>query len=881
MRWSLAAALLAALLTGCAELPDIVADGVCGNGVVEPATGEDCEPGIGVGATYACGEAETSLACRLTCLDSEQPCPPGWGCSVDGICQAPSGDFTARRTVTGLAGEIAVGDLDGDGHPDLVNVAEPFMIVAFGDGEGGFPTLVTVPIDSAPEAPVLANIEPARGDEAPTDDVIVYAGSRVNVYRGRADQELDPVAVPEGLLPDTIDDAVVIGMRGGDSARREIAVLLTRSGTTADLLLPASSPDGSTLQFAPDDASAVQVPDDSAFPQRVAVADIDQDAAMPLDEVAWGVVGSSTIYLDGVACQFDEMPVRLDGCAITRRAEVDLGAPLGEAGTLLGDVDGDDVLDLVADAGDGRVAVALGTATDGVFEGFAAPRIIPLPQRMAPGPMMNTSAPLALADLGLGYAELITAQGSYVFRFDGPGPPVSPGSLRALDRPVSDAIAADFNQDGAADILIRSGESALLFLNAGDGAFNPIELQTNGGLIDMRVGDFDGDLELDVLAITRDGLEVGFADGTGIPRTFIAVAEEEDGYLALDVVRLSDRDGDSTDDVVALRGGDTGIQLIALRGSGVRRLSAPLTTPYQLNAITVLGREGRVAQVVAAAETDVGQRFLVVDDEHLGYGPFDVDYPVPVYEACGNNRGATILIPIDSDGDGDEEAVVVPTTGAAGQPIQSWIPYVVSNFEANCDPSEEDCTARVADCVALEPVAFGGEPVSAPDEVLVSDLDGDGHADLLVTHHGQPPAPDGTGGDDTRDAIAIWWGSASGLGPTPSVFESEFISEEFNGPIGAIELDGTLGLELIVAGREGAYALDVTDRTIGVEPDEPLDIPGVEWGEVRSIHVSDLDLDGVLDLVLGSDERVAVVTQLACTAQETNEGECQRTVPAP
>lgn len=867
-------------LVGCTNLPDIFADGVCGNGIIEPTAGEDCEPEIGIGAVYACGDPDTSVACRLTCLDAESACPPGWGCAYDGICRVPAGEFGDRRTISGLAGEIAVGDLDGDERADLVNVAEPFMTVAFGDGDGDFETFVTVPIDSAPEPPVLANIEPVRDDEAITDDVIVYSGSRVNVYRGRADQELDPVAVPEGLLPGTIDEAVVLGLRGGDPAGREVALLLTRSGETVDVYLPSTSNDG-TLDFDPAEGRSVTVPEDSRFPTRTATADLDPGAADALDEVAWGVVGGSTVYIESIDCAYSQMPTGLIGCTLESRGEVELGAALGEAGTFFGDIDGDGVLDLVADLGDQRFAVALGTAVDGAFAGFGDVRRVRLEAMPAAGPLMTEVAPLAVADLGRGRAEIITSQGSFQVMLGQPEPSTRQGYMRPFNRPVGDALAVDFNQDGMNDVLVRSGEGAVLFINAGNGAFNSIELQTNGGLIDMRVGDFDGDLELDLLAITRDGLEVGFADGTGIPRTFVAVAEEEDGYVALDVVRLSDRDGDSTDDVVALRTGDIGLQLIVLRGSGVRRLSAPLSTPYSIVSLTVLARRDRVALVVAAAQTEQGPRFLVVDEEHLDYGPFDDDYPVPVYDACGITRSATILVPIDSDGDGDDEAVVVPTSGMGSEGRASWTPYVVRNLEAMCDDEREDCTARQTDCVALEPVDFGGEAISTPDEVLVGDFDGDGHADLLITHHGQPAQPDGDGGDDTRDALAIWWGSATGLDPTPAVFESDFISDEFNGPIGVTELDGTLGAELIVAGRDGAYALDIDGRTVDVDPDEPLDIPGVEWGEVRSIHVTDLDLDGVPDLVLGSAERVVVVLQFECTAQDANEDLCQRPVPDP
>src|SRR5262245_52738029 len=56
----------------------------CGNGIVEPGAGEDCEPVGGAG----CGEVGSGAgACRLLC--TEQSCPEGYRCGLDAICRRP------------------------------------------------------------------------------------------------------------------------------------------------------------------------------------------------------------------------------------------------------------------------------------------------------------------------------------------------------------------------------------------------------------------------------------------------------------------------------------------------------------------------------------------------------------------------------------------------------------------------------------------------------------------------------------------------------------------------------------------------------------------------------------------------------------------------
>lgn len=103
-------------LGGCADL-NPRATQICGNGIVEPSAGEDCDGGescIAPGAANQC----------LWACEEGTPCPDGFGCGVDGACLAPSTQFE-RGPIVGDAATVWVkaADMDGDGRDDLVHLA--------------------------------------------------------------------------------------------------------------------------------------------------------------------------------------------------------------------------------------------------------------------------------------------------------------------------------------------------------------------------------------------------------------------------------------------------------------------------------------------------------------------------------------------------------------------------------------------------------------------------------------------------------------------------------------------------------------------------------------------------------------------------------------
>lgn len=114
----------AILACGCPSLDDIPL-GECGNGVVEPDAGEECdaapeaETSRREGGRYCAGPNEVA-ACHWL-WDDVTCCPDHFGAGLDGVCRAPSGEF--ETTPFFRIDEPALGfsnvDVDADGYRDL------------------------------------------------------------------------------------------------------------------------------------------------------------------------------------------------------------------------------------------------------------------------------------------------------------------------------------------------------------------------------------------------------------------------------------------------------------------------------------------------------------------------------------------------------------------------------------------------------------------------------------------------------------------------------------------------------------------------------------------------------------------------------------------
>ncbi|MEM7152475.1 MAG: VCBS repeat-containing protein [Myxococcota bacterium] len=116
------------VLLGC-QVADQPTLAECGNGIVEPSAGEDCEP---LQDPAACGAAGSGAsACRFIC--TAQSCPSGFRCGNDAICRQPCLGFEGEPACNpfevlsedvseAAIAQVSVVDVVGDARPEIIAV---------------------------------------------------------------------------------------------------------------------------------------------------------------------------------------------------------------------------------------------------------------------------------------------------------------------------------------------------------------------------------------------------------------------------------------------------------------------------------------------------------------------------------------------------------------------------------------------------------------------------------------------------------------------------------------------------------------------------------------------------------------------------------------
>ncbi len=289
-----------------------------------------------------------------------------------------NGGFGAEtRLPCGLGSSAAaVGDLDGDGNPDVVvcNSFDNTISVRLGDGAGGFGTRNDLPTGVDPQSVAIGDV---NGDGHPDLVVADYLDDEVLVLYGDGSGGFPTTLhLPTGLRPQSVTLVRLAGDPGLDIVTAnvgETSVSVLRGDGTGGFLPRA---DYGTGGFSP---------------SVVAAADLNGDGRPDL-AVGSAVYGALIVLLAN------------DAGGFTAGSPYDLDA--GISRLALADVDGDGHVDIVVPAGPAQygpeypppVLSILAGAGDGTF---AFRPSIPLP-----GPCRG----LAVADLnGDGRADLVAA----------------------------------------------------------------------------------------------------------------------------------------------------------------------------------------------------------------------------------------------------------------------------------------------------------------------------------------------------------------------------------------------------------------------------------------------------------------------------------------
>jgi hypothetical protein len=406
------------------------------------------------------------------------------------------------------------GDVNGDGAPDLVAVADDYAAVLLNNGAGAFgaATFYNVPADA--QTAGLAVIDSrvvaiAVASGSPGDKLAILFNDGAGSFGDL--QQYDGCAAPESVLiadfePDGDWDIFVPDYNG----RRVLAFLQQDEGGFDQCSWPlpyhpSGGIVGDLIGLGTDDVIvattdsegvAAFVPHLPYYPyyqavptirarQALAMEDFDGDGAKEL--AALNASGASLVRL--AAQGYLAAPVKIP-----------VGA--GPVDLAIGDLDGDGNADIVTadrDAGQASVIFGLGY---GVFD---YPEAIALDGQATAVTLADVDGDGDL-DLIVGYADVQFAHLA-VFPNDGSGSFGEPQSYFA-GRLVSSVVAVDLNGDGALDLASSDyafWDLAVAFNDGAGGFGEPTIWGTAREPISLADGDVDGDGAADLLHVSAAG----------------------------------------------------------------------------------------------------------------------------------------------------------------------------------------------------------------------------------------------------------------------------------------------------------------------------------------------------------------------------------------
>ena len=614
--------------------------------------------------------------------------------SVSVLLGNGDGGLTVKRDYPAGQGPLtlALGDLNADGKLDVVVGSEDSVGVLMGNGDGSLAADVSYEVTRSVETVRIGDID---GDHLP--DVVAASWiSTISVLAGNGDGTLAPeVAYAEG-------SGVIAGALGDlDGTGTSDVVLINSWANTMSVLL--SGPDG--LVFNAEYATGGHVASDGPYnypsgtssPAAVTIADFDADGIEDVVEVN-GTSGTVSVLLgrgagllaNAVDYATGGLPVSLavadlngdlvPDIAVTNPQAQTLGVLLGDGdggfgvevartdsrvsgmtvNGVLGDLDGDGVLDLVVAYYDSLTDVGSLQVLFGGGDGHFTP---------GADYAIDASQSLTLADLDDdGKLDLVTVPNTPL-SLDGAPLPVSvlfgmgngtfasPVDYLGGSTPNT-AVLGDLNADGKPDLLVSNliSDSVSVRLGTGGGQFGDrVDYPTGGHASGMSLGDLNGDGKLDLVVANLNyytiGVLLGIGDGTFAP---VDTIDSNNTYS----VTLGDMNGDDKLDIVSMYT-FTGASLLLGNGDGTfaPEVNYPVGHDPAEIIVTDITGDARPDVLVPAADAS---SLSVLPGGETGLQSAKLDY------ATGADRGVWWVAVGDVDGDGRVDLVVPAGSDAVG-----------------------------------------------------------------------------------------------------------------------------------------------------------------------------------------------------------------------
>ncbi len=557
---------------GCQTLPD-VQEGICGNGVWEPISGEDCDvlPEADAGASDAgdagaskqkggCIQAGSANQCRYRCsrdINDEAPCPEGFLCGVDNVCRRPAyhcvtdpctyalPELGSSQVVSaGAVVALEVADMDGDQRDDVISFAPPQLEIHYADpADTGASFLVAEKVGAPSKLPSIGNFNGGKGVAFLANGGVGTAASdsdRLLIANSYATVTLTDRNGPMGAQPVKVNALYFVPPNAPPSAPFPTPAA-TWHLPEAQRIYAVVPPDpyAVPLNAAPGDVLNGLVTNPLLSQRKcdfvaVAMADDETAAVAKAGEVRIfdpcqgnGIGAAAPLSVITLPPINDGMGLQTPGICSPTKAATDpwsCRAAVPRLSQL--DLNGDGFLDLIIAGHLQKVVkdrsvlfVAYGNG-QGHFFGLSN---LTLPDTasylqvtMKENKLSEVARilpPLAVGDVNNdGRIDFVNSFGLFFSnKMDG----LYYSTIEFEEAHSWTSVAmVDMNRDGNLDYFAGSSSSQgiTFFLGTGTGIFNPVKLATQGPVRAFAVGDFDGDL-LGDLAFA----EIGDVIDTSLP----------------------------------------------------------------------------------------------------------------------------------------------------------------------------------------------------------------------------------------------------------------------------------------------------------------------------------------------------------------------------
>lgn len=450
----------------------------------------------------------------------------------------------------GGAVDIAAGDIDGDGWPDILGATGAHWNLWRGDGQGGFfaPELM-----GATETPIAIELADMDGDGVVDPVVVGRESLEVAVYRNPGDGDFatpQPIqAVPSSALPADSRGMDIGDVDGDGKLDVAIAYEAFAAGTSGIAILHGT---GAGQFSAP---VAYPAPKDAIYAK---LADLDGDGHPDLlwaDDAPTYDVKTRMNLGNGLFGSVQNWPMNTCGngevAAIDVDNDGDLDIVLCEYGGCIGDPNSGKRIFIRKNNGNGTFAPPYVH----VVSGF--------PERVR-GADVNHDGKMDLLVTGNSWIDVCLGVGEGLF-----AAPIA----AACDWGPKGFCVADFDGDRKLDLATTNygdvgsgGESISILFGRGDGTFvPPVTLpasysHTFGNSRDIVAGDVDGDGRPDVVAGAWGSLDVSYYHNEG-GRTFAPQVRYGTGWPTLDLA-FGDFTGDGRGDLLAQVSWGTGLSFV-------------------------------------------------------------------------------------------------------------------------------------------------------------------------------------------------------------------------------------------------------------------------------------------------------------------------------